>query len=156
MQILKMVVEFKVIWQPWSEKIANLIIKRSTTSFTLMCTFVKANQGCSRLTGPGLPFFWPDQRRKYFWHPKFSSGEKGQIKVGPLTFQKGDYILTVRNDWVFTIQDDLTDARSAVTTKPSLTHLYHIWVLSNEVLYDPTPEGVSKIRQVKVEKPKFT
>ena len=31
------------------------------------------------------------------------------------------------------------------------THLYHIWELSNEVLYDPVSIGVSKIRQIKLE-----
>ena len=37
-----------------------------------------------------------------------------------------------------------------------LNHLYHIWELSNEVLYDAISQRVSKIRRVKFEKSKFT
>ena len=37
-----------------------------------------------------------------------------------------------------------------------LNHVYHIWDLSNMVLYDPAPRGASKIWQVKVKTPKFT
>ena len=37
-----------------------------------------------------------------------------------------------------------------------LNHLYHIWELSNEVLYDSVLKGVSKIQQVKVEHSTFT
>ena len=37
-----------------------------------------------------------------------------------------------------------------------LNHLYNIWELSNEVLYDPLHKGASKIRQVKVKIPKLT
>ena len=36
-----------------------------------------------------------------------------------------------------------------------LNHLCHVWELSNEVLYDPIPQGVSKIPQVKVERSFF-
>ena len=36
-----------------------------------------------------------------------------------------------------------------------LTHLYHIWELSNMVLEDPVPKGVSKIQQIKVESSTF-
>ena len=45
---------------------------------------------------------------------------------------------------------NLSDARSAPTL---LFHKYHIWELSNEVIYDPLPQGVSKVKiwQVKVE-----
>ena len=35
--------------------------------------------------------------------------------------------------------------------KALFPHKYHIWELSNEVLHDPLPEYVLKIRQVKVE-----
>ena len=36
-----------------------------------------------------------------------------------------------------------------------LTHICHIWELSNEVMYDPVPKGVQKIWQVKAETSKF-
>ena len=37
-----------------------------------------------------------------------------------------------------------------------LGQIYHYWDLSNEVLYDPELQRVSKIRLVKVETPEFT
>ena len=36
-----------------------------------------------------------------------------------------------------------------------LNHLYHIWELSNEVLYDPVPKRVSKIQKIKNESSSF-
>ena len=44
-----------------------------------------------------------------------------------------------------------TEQLWAISTYPC-----HTWDLSNEVLYDPVPQGVSKIWQVKVEKSKST
>ena len=53
-------------------------------------------------------------------------------------------------------QDILTDVKSGATTYLSLLIFYYYWQLSNEALYDPLPQRVSKIRQVKVETSNIT
>ena len=72
---------------------------------------------------------------------------------------------TVRNNWVstmaclcskFSIFNVSWQMLKVLPQLNTLSHLYHIWELSNEVLYYSIPQVVSKIWLVKLEKSKFT
>ena len=87
-----------------------------------------------------------------------------QCSCSPKVFQSWDFWYTVRNNWVstrpclcsnFSIFNVSWQMLKVMPQLNTLTHLYHIWELSNEVLYDSIPQVVSKIWLVKLEKSKF-
>ena len=93
---------------------------------------------------PNKPILPPDSN--YYENYKFISAN--------LIYSGVRLRITKAPNWYFSWHSDRF--LNCCCNLPLLTHICHIWELSNKILYDSVPIGVSKIWRVKSEKSRFT